>query len=379
MSDPRSGLTATLARLRERIPEITPEQAAQRQHQGAVLVDVREADEVADGQPENAVHLPRGRLELEAPSRLPDPSEPVLLLCAGGTRSLLAAGALQDLGYRQVASVAGGFSAWKAAGLPVHLPAAAGTDALARYRRQINLPEVGEAGQRRLRDTRVLLIGAGGLGSPAALYLAAAGVGTLGIVDDDRVERSNLHRQVLHTDAAIGLPKAYSAKLALAARNPEIRIVPHVVRLGDNNVAELIADYDLVVDGSDNFATRYRLNDACVAAGKPLVHAAIHRFEGQVTVIDPARGGPCYRCLFPEPPPPELAPSCSEAGVLGVLPGLIGLLQASEALKLALGIGTPLTGTLLCIDTLGNEFRRLRVAARPGCPVCGEHRHEASA
>jgi molybdopterin/thiamine biosynthesis adenylyltransferase/rhodanese-related sulfurtransferase len=379
MSDPRSGFAATLARLRERIPEITPEQAAQRQHEGAVLVDVREADEVADGQPENAVHLPRGRLELEAPSRLPDPAEPVLLLCAGGTRSLLAAGALQDLGYRQVASVAGGFSAWKAAGLPVHIPAAAGTDALARYRRQINLPEVGEAGQRRLRDARVLLIGAGGLGSPAALYLAAAGVGTLGIVDDDRVERSNLHRQVLHTDAAIGLPKAYSAKLALAARNPEIRIIPQVVRLADDNVAELISDYDLVVDGSDNFATRYRLNDACVAAGKPLVHAAIHRFEGQITVIDPARGGPCYRCLFPEPPPPELAPSCSEAGVLGVLPGLVGLLQASEALKLALGIGTPLTGRLLCIDTLGNEFRRLRVTARPECPVCGEHRREASA
>lgn len=368
-----------LQRLRGDIPEPAPEQAHARQRDGALIVDVRESAEIADGQPAGAVSLARGMLELEAPSRLPDHDRPLLLLCAGGTRSLLAADTLKGLGYSDVASIAGGYSAWKAAGLPVERPTADAADHLARYRRQINLPEVGESGQRRLAESRVLVVGAGGLGCPAALYLAAAGVGTLGLVDDDHVERSNLHRQVLHTEADVGLPKVHSAQSALRARNPDIHVVAHHRRLDGDSAAALVADYDIILDGSDNFATRYRLNDACVAAAKPLIHAAIHRFEGQVTVIDPAGGGPCYRCLFPEPPPAELAPSCSEAGVLGVLPGQLGLIEATEALKLILGIGEPLRGTLLCVDTLTNSYRSLRVAPRADCPVCAGTPREALA
>ncbi|WP_435102891.1 molybdopterin-synthase adenylyltransferase MoeB [Arhodomonas sp. AD133] len=368
-----SALERQLARLRERIPEIDAAEAAARVEQGALLIDVREADELAEGAPEGSRHVPRGQLELRIASVAPDVDTPLVLMCAGGTRSLLAADALQTLGYRRVANLAGGFKVWKDAGLPVRMPpAAAGDDLRQRYARQINLPEVGEAGQARLAEARVLVIGAGGLGSPAALYLAAAGVGTLGMVDDDVVDRSNLQRQVLHAEARVGMPKVYSAQATLRGLNPGLRFVPHAVRLTADNAEQLVSDYDLVLDGSDNFATRYALNDACVPRGIPLLHAAVYRFEGQASVVWPARGGPCYRCLFPEPPPAELAPSCAEAGVLGVLPGLLGMIQATEALKILLDLGEVPLGRLLCVDALRSEYRSLQVFRDPACSVCGK-------
>lgn len=373
-------LNSRLARLRERITEIGAEEAAARTGQGALLIDVREAGELADGAPEDSSHVPRGQLELRIGALAPDVDTPLVLMCGSGTRSLLAADSLRELGYRRAYNLAGGFKAWKDAGLPIRMPPAGGADdLLQRYARQINLPEVGEAGQARLAGSRVLVLGAGGLGSPAALYLTAAGVGTIGIVDDDIVDRSNLQRQVLHADARVGMPKVYSAQAALLALNPRLSFVPHMTRLTADNAVSLVRDYDLVLDGSDNFATRYALNDACSPLGIPLVHAAIYRFEGQASVIWPARGGPCYRCLFPEAPPPELAPSCVEAGVLGVLPGLLGMIQATEALKILLGIGEVPLGRLLCVDTLRSEFRSLQVPRDPACPVCGEAAAEGSA
>ena len=361
------GARERLEALREAIPQVSPAEALAAQQTGAVLVDVRDPEETAQGLPRGALPLGRGFLELRIGQEVPDIDRPLLLLCATGARSLFAADDLRSLGYRDVRKVDGGFQRWKAEGLPFVTPEALDQDFRQRYARQMAIPEIGEAGQRRLAASRVLLVGAGGLGSPAALYLAAAGVGTLGLVDDDVVDRSNLHRQVLHPDSRVGMSKVASGQATLQAINPQLAFRGHPVRLDADNVDELISGYDLVLDGSDNFTTRYLLNDACLRRSLPLVHGAVYRFEGQVAAFWPARQGPCYRCIFPEPPPAELAPSCAEAGVLGVLPGIIGLLQATEALKLLLDLGTPLTGRLLAFDALRSELRTLRVAPRADC------------
>ena len=364
-----------LAAIRSRIAEVSAEQAAELQRAGAVLVDVREPDEVAQGSPPDAEHIVRGFLELRIEDRVPDAGATVVLMCAGGVRSLFAADGLLEMGYTDVRSLQGGFKAWKDAGLPVELPRSLDVSARERYGRHLLMPEVGEAGQLRLLESRVLLVGAGGLGSPAALYLAAAGVGTLGIVDDDVVDRSNLQRQILHRDADVGEPKVESAARTLRALNPDVHVVQYHARLSSANVEELLDGYDLVLDGSDNFPTRYLVNDACVKLGLPNVHGSIYRFDGQVSVFwprYPARRGPCYRCIFPAPPPPELAPSCQEAGVLGVLPGVVGVIEAIEAIKLILGVGEALVGRLSTFDALRLEFRELRVQRDPDCAVCGD-------
>jgi len=366
-----------LAAIRSRIAEVSAEQAAELQRAGAVLVDVREPDEVAQGSPPDAEHIVRGFLELRIEDRVPDAGATVVLMCAGGVRSLFAADGLLEMGYTDVRSLQGGFKAWKDAGLPVELPRSLDVSARERYGRHLLMPEVGEAGQLRLLESRVLLVGAGGLGSPAALYLAAAGVGTLGIVDDDVVDRSNLQRQILHRDADVGEPKVESAARTLRALNPDVHVVQYHARLSSANVEELLDGYDLVLDGSDNFPTRYLVNDACVKLGLPNVHGSIYRFDGQVSVFwprYPARRGPCYRCIFPAPPPPELAPSCAEAGVLGVLPGIVGSLEAVETIKILLGQGDPLVGRLLVYDALAQRFTELSIKPDPECPLCAEGR-----
>jgi molybdopterin/thiamine biosynthesis adenylyltransferase/rhodanese-related sulfurtransferase len=362
-----------LSELRSTIPEVTPLEAARLQGEGAALIDVREPDEVAQGSPPGALRIVRGFLELRIEDSVPDTGRAVLVMCAGGVRSLFAAEGLRLLGYRDVRSVAGGFTRWKSDGLPVEVPRALRAAQRERYSRHVLMPEVGEKGQLRLLESRVLLVGAGGLGSPAALYLAAAGVGKLGIVDFDAVDRSNLQRQILHTDERTGTSKVASAVKTLRALNPEIEVVGHETKLESGNVEELFRGYEVVVDGSDNFATRYLVNDACVKLGLPNVHGSIYRFEGQVSVFwpaYPARRGPCYRCLYPAPPPPELAPSCAEAGVLGVLPGVIGTLEAVEAIKLLLGLGDPLVGRLLHYDALRQRFTELALAPDPACRYC---------
>ncbi len=364
-----------LALLKATVPEVSVREAFELQQRGAVLVDVREPDEVAGGSPVAAERIVRGFLELEIENRVRDLEHPVLVMCAGGTRSLFAARDLQEMGYTEVYSVAGGFNAWKNQGLPVHVPRVLTADERERYGRHLTIPEVGEEGQARLLDSRVLLVGAGGLGSPAAFYLAAAGVGTLGLVDDDVVDRSNLQRQILHTDDRVGTPKVDSARATLNALNPAIRVVTYGERLTRDNVDRLFEGYDVVVDGSDNFATRYLVNDACVKLQIPNVHGSIFRFDGQVSVFWPAydlRRGPCYRCLFPEPPPAELAPSCAEAGVLGVLPGVIGTLEAIEAVKILLGVGDPLVGRLMVYDALRQRFTEFKVERNPRCERCGD-------
>lgn len=362
-----------LAQLRAEIPEVAPADARALAQHGALLLDVRDVDETAQGVADGALALGRSFLELRIEDAAPDPAQPLLVMCASGVRSLFAAAGLRQLGYRDVRSVAGGFNAWKDAGLPFHIPKVLDANARLRYARQLSLPEVGEAGQRKLLDARVLLVGAGGLGAPAGLYLAAAGVGTLGIVDHDVVERSNLNRQVIHSDDRVGQPKVESARAALLALNPDIRVQTHAMHLSPDNVDALFAQYDVVIDGSDNFDAHYLANDACVRLGLPCVHGSIYRFEAQVSVFWPAApgGGPCYRCLYAAPPPPELAPSCNEAGVLGVVPGVVGLLEATEALKLVLGIGRPLTGRLLCYDALAMRFRELALSPDPHCTCCG--------
>jgi molybdopterin/thiamine biosynthesis adenylyltransferase/rhodanese-related sulfurtransferase len=365
-----------LQELKQTIPEVTPAQALSLQDQGAVLIDVREQDEISQGSPLNANRLGRGFLELRIETAVPDTEQTLLVMCGGGIRSLFAAEDLRRLGYRDVRSVAGGFSRWKNEGLPFEMPRLLDADARERYARHLLMPEVGEAGQLKLLDGKVLLIGAGGLGSPAALYLAAAGVGTLGVVDHDIVDRSNLQRQILHTDERVGTPKVDSASQAIAAINPSVKVVSYSTHLDSSNAEEIFAGYDVVVDGSDNFPTRYLVNDVCVRLGIPNVHGAVYRFEGQATVFWPGyekRRGPCYRCLFPEPPPPELAPSCAEAGVLGVLPGVIGLLEAVEAIKILLGIGEPLVGRLLCYDALQAQFMELQTERDPQCRYCGDN------
>jgi molybdopterin/thiamine biosynthesis adenylyltransferase/rhodanese-related sulfurtransferase len=340
------------------------------QADGATFVDVREQDEVDQGAVPGAIHIPRGYLEMRVENAIPDRDAPIVVYCAGGTRSLFGAETLQHLGYTNVRSLAGGFNGWKSAGLPWAIPPTLTPDQRRRYSRHLILPEVGEVGQRKLLDARVLIVGAGGLGSPAALYLAAAGIGVLGLVDDDVVDDSNLQRQVIHSTERVGMSKAASARAAILALNPDVQVITHETRLSKENVFEILGNYDVILDGTDNFATRYLINDACVLLGKPNVHGSIFRFEGQATTFV-VGDGPCYRCLFPSPPPPELAPSCAEAGVLGLLPGMIGMIQATEAAKLVLGIGEPLKGRLLTYDALAMEFRELRLARDPHCPMCG--------
>jgi molybdopterin/thiamine biosynthesis adenylyltransferase/rhodanese-related sulfurtransferase len=337
-----------------------------------VILDVREKDEHEQGVVPRAKLVPRGLLEPKIEAVAADRSTPIAIYCAGGVRSALAADSLQRMGYSNVSSVAGGFTAYARGGHPVETRRSLTNEQLARYSRHLLLPEVGEAGQLKLLDAKVLCIGAGGLGSPAALYLAAAGIGTIGIIDSDTVDMSNLQRQVLHTEDRVGVPKVDSAEATIKALNSSITVNKYRERLTSDNVMDLFARYDVILDGCDNFATRYLVNDACVFLNKPCVHGSIFRFDGQATVFKP-HDGPCYRCLYPEPPPPDLAPSCQEAGVLGVLPGIIGVIQALETIKLILGIGTPLVGRLLAVDTLAMEFRQLKLRKDPGCPLCGEN------
>lgn len=360
-----------LRQVKRGIREVTPEQAQAAGRQGALLVDVREADEWAQGHAPGAVHIPRGFLEMRIEEKTRDTGAPVVLYCAGGVRSAFAARSLRELGYSDVASLAGGFARWKEAGLPVIVPKTLSAEQRQRYSRHLLVPEVGEAGQARLLESKVLLVGAGGLGSPAGLYLAAAGLGTIGVVDSDVVDLSNLQRQVLHTNARVGRPKTESAAQTLRALNPDVKVVRHDLRLDSGNVLEALAPYDVILDGSDNFSTKYLVSDAAFLLGKPNVYGSIFRFEGQVSVFVPGQG-PCYRCLFPEPAPAGLAPSCDEAGVLGVLPGTIGLLQATEAIKLLLGRGRSLVGRLLTYDALEARFDEFRVRRDPRCRLCGD-------
>lgn len=368
------GRERRLSELESRIPQVSVEQAYTLVREGAVLLDVREADEQAEGSPAGAIRLGRGYLELRVEELLPEYGRALLVLCSSGARSLFAAQSLLDLGYRDVRSVAGGFEAWKRAGLPHERSQVLAVAERRRYARQIMLPEVGEAGQEKLASARVLIVGAGGLGSPAAMYLAAAGVGTLGIVDDDAVELSNLHRQILHTHERVGIDKTESARRTLQALNPALQVELYKLRLSSANAERLVADYPIVIDGTDNFPARYLLNDVCVKLERPYVYASVYRFEGQVSVLWPAAAArertPCYRCLYPVPPPAALAPSCTETGVLGVLPGVLGTLQAAEALKLILGAGEPLLGRLLSYDALAANFREFRTRANPDCAYC---------
>lgn len=361
-----------LAAIGRQVPEIDAKTAAERKKAGAVLIDVRESTETADGIVPGSKLIPRGFLELRIEDQIPDRDQEIVVMCAGGTRSLFAGRALQELGYTNVHSLAGGFRDWKNSGLGFEVPKTLSSEQLTRYSRHLLIPEVGEEGQQKLLGAKVLMLGAGGLGSPAAYYLAAAGVGTIGIIDSDIVDRSNLHRQILHTDDRVGMSKVESAKIALEALNPDINIIGYDTRLTSENVLEIFEGYDVVVDGGDNFPTRYLVNDACVHLGIVNVTGSVFRFEGQVSVMKP-HDGPCYRCLYPEPPPAEFAPSCQEAGVLGVLPGTMGLLQATEVIKVILGIGNPLIGRLLMYDALDEKFRELKIRRDPECKMCGEN------
>jgi molybdopterin/thiamine biosynthesis adenylyltransferase/rhodanese-related sulfurtransferase len=336
----------------------------------AVFLDVREPDEYSQGTIPGSVHIPRGNLESNVEGRVPDHNAEVVIYCAGGVRSAFAAKTLQELGYTDVVSMAGGFNRWKDEGRPWRTPKTLTPDQRNRYQRHLLVSEVGEEGQLKLLDSKVLLLGAGGLGSPAGLYLAAAGVGTLGIIDMDVVDASNLQRQILHSMDRLGERKVDSAKKTLTALNPDVDVVTYDVRLGADNILDIIDGYDVIVDGTDNFPTRYLVNDAALLKRIPVVHGSIFRFEGQVTVFDPYNG-PCYRCMIPEPPPAELAPSCAEAGVLGVLPGIVGSIQALEAIKKLLRIGDPLVGRLLAYDALEESFRTFKVRRDPLCPACG--------
>ncbi len=346
-----------------------------------ILLDVREKEENRAGYIPGSVSIPRGFLEIQVEGRLPDKNAKIIAYCAGGTRSALAAKTLQELGYTHVETANPGFVRWKDLGYPMETPPQLTDAQRDRYSRHILLPEVGEVGQAKLLKSKVLLLGAGGLGSPAALYLAAAGVGTIGIVDADTVDASNLQRQIVHATSRVGMPKVESAAKTIAEINPDVKVVGYQERLDSSNVDRIFGDYEVVVDGTDNFPTRYLVNDAAVWLGKPVVHGSIFRFDGQVStfISDKAAkklgvtAGPCYRCLYPEPPPPHLAPSCQEAGVLGILCGIVGTLQATEALKILLGKGDLLTGRLLTYDSLRMKFRELKLRKDPSCPVCSEH------
>jgi adenylyltransferase/sulfurtransferase len=364
-----------MAEARKEVPEVTPQQVNEllsNNGKSHVLLDVRESDEWRQGHLEGALPLPRGFLEIKVETAIPDKKAPIVAYCAGGVRSLLAAKAMKEMGYENVSSMSGGYTAWKNGGFKWVQDFQYTPEQLIRYSRHFLLPEVGEEGQAKLLQAKALLVGAGGLGSPAAYYLAAAGVGTLGIIDNDVVDISNLQRQILHANDRVGTPKVESAKKTLEALNPDVKVIPYQAKLTSDNIMDIIKNYDLVVDGCDNFPTRYLVNDACVLAGKPNVHGSIFQFEGQATVFYPGKG-PCYRCLYPEPPPAEMAPSCAEAGVLGVLPGLIGVIEALEAIKIILGKGDMLVGRLVHFNTLTMEINTLKLRRDPSCPMCGDN------
>ncbi|CAN5341052.1 molybdopterin-synthase adenylyltransferase MoeB [soil metagenome] len=365
-----AGYDSLLKDLRGALPEIDAAGLAALSTQ-PVIIDCREADEYAQGALATAVWIPRGFLESKIEREAPDRAAPIVVYCASGNRSLFATRTLQELGYTNVKSLAGGFGAWKKAGQPWVTPATLRADQETRYSRHVLLPEVGLKGQQKLLAAKVVCIGAGGLGSPSSMYLAAAGVGTIGLIDDDVVDVSNLQRQILHGNDRLQMLKVESAERTLKNLNPDVNVVKHKTRIVADNAEALLAPYDVIIDGADNFATRYLVNDIALRLGKPVVHASIFRFEGQLTVF-PAHGSPCYRCLYPQPPPPEDAPSCAEGGVLGVLPGTMGTLQATEAIKLILGIGTMLAGRLLIYDALAAKFREMKLRRDPKCPTCGD-------
>jgi molybdopterin/thiamine biosynthesis adenylyltransferase/rhodanese-related sulfurtransferase len=360
-----------LRQVKDRIEEIDAREA--RDLGGAAWIDIREQDEWDEGHIPGAVHVPRGNLESRVEGVVPDRSVPVVLYCASAARSAFAAESLLALGYERPMSLAGGYTDWKRNGYDIVIPKQLSPEKRARYSRHLLIPEIGETGQLKLLDSKILLIGAGGLGSPASLYLAAAGVGSIGIIDADIVDESNLQRQIAHSLNTLGTPKVDSAKRAIEALNPDVEVTTYRERLTSENIDRILDDgWEIIVDGADNFPTRYLVNDASVWRGIPVVHGSIYRFEGQVTVFKPF-DGPCYRCLYPSPPPPELAPSCAEGGVLGVLPGIVGTLQTNEALKLALETGDPLVGRLLLFDALATDFTEVKIKRNPDCPVCGEH------
>ena len=364
-----------MSEARKDVPELSAQQVNEllsNDGKSHVILDVRESDEWRQGHLAGAVPLPRGFLEIKVETAIPDKTTPIIAYCAGGVRSLLAGKMLKEMGYQNVTSMTGGYNAWKNGGFKWVQDFQYTPEQLIRYSRHFMLPEVGEDGQAKLLQARVLMVGAGGLGSPSAYYLAAAGVGTIGIIDNDVVDISNLQRQILHANDRVGMPKVESAKKTLEGLNPDVKVIPYQAKLTSENIMEILKEYDLVVDGCDNFPTRYLVNDACVLAGKPNVHGSIFQFEGQATVFYPGKG-PCYRCLYPEPPPAEMAPSCAEAGVLGVLPGLIGTIEALEAIKIILGKGDSLIGRLLCFNTLTMEINDLKLRRDPNCPMCGDH------
>ena len=364
-----------IERVKERIDLIANTTARKEVEAGAKLIDVRELHEWDEAHLEGAIHVPQGELLDRIIEVAPDHSERIVLYCRTDNRSTRAADALRDLGYDNVSVMEGGIVDWQEEGLPVVAAKGLTPDQRMRYSRHTLLPEVGVEGQVKLLNSKVLLIGAGGLGAPSAFYLAAAGVGTIGIVDDDVVDESNLQRQVIHTTDRVGMPKTASAKASIEALNPDVKVVEHRTRLNAENILDIISDYDVLVDGADNFPTRYLLNDASVRLRKPVVSASILAFDGQISTFVPYEG-PCYRCLYPVPPPPEMAPSCGAAGVLGVMAGVMGLLQANEVIKLVAGIGEPLIGRLLLYDSLGTRFTELKVKRDPDCPICGDHAPE---
>lgn len=358
-----------LQQVKAQVREISPSQLQHSPPQ--LLVDVREPDEHQQGIIPAAVPIPRGQLEGRIEALAVSPDTDIVVYCAGGSRSALAVSTLQAMGYQRVSSLQGGITAWRSEGFPVEKPLVFSAAQRSRYARHIMLPEVGEAGQAKLLKSRVLLVGAGGLGSPAGYYLAAAGVGTIGIVDDDVVDESNLQRQILHNTTRVGRPKVDSARQTLLELNPDVQVLPHRTRLTRDNALEILRGYDVIIDGADNFPTRYLLNDASLLLRIPVVHASIFRFEGQLTTFLPWQG-PCYRCLYPEPPPPDLAPSCHEAGVFGVLPGVVGVLQATEALKILLGMGESLSGRLVIYEALSTKFREMKLRRASDCTLCSD-------
>jgi len=362
-----------LSVLKEEQKQITVDEAKKKSgNKKVVFLDVREGDEYRSGHLPGAIGLSRGYLEINIESTIPDKNTPIICYCGSGIRSLFAAETLTNMGYNQVESMSGGFRAWNEKGLEIEVPETLSDSDRVRYSRHLSIPEIGEKGQLKLLNSKVLLIGAGGLGCPNAFYLAAAGVGTLGIVDFDVVDVSNLQRQILHTTHSVGTSKVESAMKTLSAFNPNTKLIPFEARLNSSNIEDIFKGFDIVVDGTDNFPSRYLINDACVKLKIPCVHGSVYRFDGQVTVFDPNRGGPCYRCLYSEPPPPDMAPSCAEAGVLGVLPGIIGLLQAIETIKLIVGIGNPLIGKLLSYDALRSEFQTFKLKRNKDCDYCGD-------
>ena len=363
-----------LSSVKQEISEVSPPEVNDKLNGNSdfTLLDVREKDEWDQGHLDGAEFLPRGFLEVKVEKMLPDKEKPIIVYCAGGVRSALAAKSLNELGYTHVRSMAGGVRDWKDSGFKLVVPEKVGREQMARYSRHVLIPEVGEAGQLKLLQSKVLLVGAGGLGSPAGIYLAASGVGTIGVVDDDVVDESNLQRQIIHWTSSIGVPKTDSARRTLYEVNPDVKVRTYNLRLDASNVLDIFKDYDVIVSGSDNFSTAYLVNDAAVMLNKPVAYGSIFRFDGQVSTFVP-HDGPCFRCLYPAAAPPELAPSCAEAGVLGVLPGTIGVLQATETIKLLLGIGKTLAGRLLVYDALESTFRQVKVRQDPKCTTCGEN------